>query len=1456
MRRSIAVVISAAIFLALGSAARASSIAEIRVLSSTQDWLKVEVGVPEPTVRPSLDHPGYHVISLGSLANRGERGEPSLPKVSFWIALPPGATATVTAEAVGDQTWDGIRPLPVPREEWTGPKGSAGDSLLTNHQSFIESPAIYAGGTFPAQIATVGTERSARYQRIAPILLSPARWNPASGTLTIARKVEITVTFHAAGMAARRTVPERQVGRDDPSWERTYQGMIVNYDQARGWGRMTALPPPMHRFTANAGPLVKLEVKTSGIRRVTFEDLPDTSAWRDVPVTDLRLYEIFNDPNDVRPDSTVDVPIQVIDADGSQTWTRGDALYFYGQNLYERRPDLPWYIKRYGRLETYWLGVRSGQVNLRMQPAGSFIQSDSLPKVTSYPWTEHFEQEEYTYMKPGAGTTSGFPPHVIDDKYNLQAGVASVRSKHFYWKGGQAFSAYVQPGHSDTTIVFNWYVEDFDLPGYRTGSAALRLTAKFQGFLPTGSSSHMEYLSLTPSSDNPGGYFQRLSLPRMPFVLSSMDSSRYVASGADLVGMPLRESGNHFSHLELSPNYGATLDWLEVQYVREPRFVQPSADPSTWVPVQISTVDLTGPKDFLINTPRNRPFTDSNGQPVDTFLGFDATDPLAPKILTIDPATQIQRLSMRMQWNCDGTDHRYLIAAASSVPRPERIAASPGNDLLAPGDQDYVVVIPRAWISAIQPLVDHRAAQGHRVLIAPIEDIYDQFSGGRHWPHAVRSFLRALFRTRTTAPAFLLLAGDASDVFDNPLTDQDMGGPLSKPNWVPTQTMFSGSYAMGIGPELVASDQWFVDNLSGTGENMNFAPDMHVGRLPVNNPQELAGVVNKILAYETFSPDDIWRNRALFVSDDQWSSSTGDYKYMGDAGERIFEDAGRAAINLIRDGGQCDFGAQPFFVSAYMDTAHTMSAYCRSFHDDHGNPLYGPPNRCAQQDTSGHCVLFNQSDDESNNRCYGGTIVRDQLVSELSRGYLFVSYVGHSNPRLITHEYILVDAAHLRNDVDLIGNAGKPYLFMGYGCHLNEFSSYSEALPSQGDCMTEDMLLRSSTGAIASLASPAYEWVSTSDDYSMRVMQALFTSPPQFEGHTRWVLGEIVSKSKQDLTSTGYAGDYSQSLTYCLLGDPGLVMDGAPPRIQVTVDGTSMRNGDPLVLPADRDSILIEGTVCDEIWAKSLRIQDANGEGRVDTTHASGGPGSDRAFLLRYHTTVYPRDYDLTLTADDGNGRTSVMTFTARVDRQFEIKKPGQDWTRLDSGELVLPDDSLRVRITLPRYVQAGDIDVLLDGQAAPRRESGIDMSGNRARQWILTYLESVPLDQGVSLGIRIRQPDGAPPYEPPPLATGNAVFQITGLYNVPNPFGKDTWVFYGLGIQVDEATLKIFTSSGKLIRTFHLETRHSLTNPPLHWDGTDEDGDPVANGLYFYKITARAFGKTVSRIEKMARVR
>lgn len=102
-------------------------------------------------------------------------------------------------------------------------------------------------------------------------------------------------------------------------------------------------------------------------------------------------------------------------------------------------------------------------------------------------------------------------------------------------------------------------------------------------------------------------------------------------------------------------------------------------------------------------------------------------------------------------------------------------------------------------------------------------------------------------------------------------------------------------------------------------------------------------------------------------------------------------------------------------------------------------------------------------------------------------------------------------------------------------------------------------------------------------------------------------------------------------------------------------------------------------------------------------------------------------------------------------------------------------------------------------------------------------------------------------------------VFDIEFIGNYPNPFSEETIFAYQLKQPAEEVTIKIYTVSGRLIRTLidpgHLETGGVISYSEISWDATDEYGDTIANGVYFYKLEARQGEKAVTRIMKMAKV-
>jgi hypothetical protein len=76
---------------------------------------------------------------------------------------------------------------------------------------------------------------------------------------------------------------------------------------------------------------------------------------------------------------------------------------------------------------------------------------------------------------------------------------------------------------------------------------------------------------------------------------------------------------------------------------------------------------------------------------------------------------------------------------------------------------------------------------------------------------------------------------------------------------------------------------------------------------------------------------------------------------------------------------------------------------------------------------------------------------------------------------------------------------------------------------------------------------------------------------------------------------------------------------------------------------------------------------------------------------------------------------------------------------------------------------------------------------------------------------------------------------------NVPNPFNPTTVIRYDVPAGGGHVTLRLYDVTGRLIRTL-ANDYHTPGEGIVTWDGKDEGGNPVASGVYFYRLQAPGF--------------
>ena len=249
---------------------------------------------------------------------------------------------------------------------------------------------------------------------------------------------------------------------------------------------------------------------------------------------------------------------------------------------------------------------------------------------------------------------------------------------------------------------------------------------------------------------------------------------------------------------------------------------------------------------------------------------FDITDPMNPVVLTnFSMTTSGSSYKLEFQdYEDSSINKEYMALSSYNYLMPDKIELvnSMGNLMSPANGADYIIITPSIFYNDVIPLLKLRESEGLRVTIATTEDIYNEFSYGIFTPQAIKDFLTyAYFNWQPPSPTYVLFVGGASYDYRNYLG-------YGNDNFVPTYYIYEPTYSDEYGSYggYTASDNWFV----AVDRPNDFLPDMLLGRLPVNNAEDLDNIINKIIAYSTNQQISNWDRNALFVADDWFEYGT------------------------------------------------------------------------------------------------------------------------------------------------------------------------------------------------------------------------------------------------------------------------------------------------------------------------------------------------------------------------------------------------------------------------------------------------------------------------------------------------------------------------------------------------------------------------------------------------------
>ena len=816
----------AAFALALGAGVSiAASVNDpARLLESSAAGTRFEVRIPTAQLTPmSAGGVSAVRVDLAGWTPSDIAGQPELPSRIFTVAVPPSGTIRVSAVAMDETVRDGVDVASVP---------------YVSREGVVSAVAPRDAGVAESvtECARLVDVTWMRHQRIAHIEVLPARYDGATRRLRTAGMIDVSVQADGA-IAPAAALP------DTDAFEPLYRALLVNYEQGRAWRSRTAsmmaassrrASPLTAQATAQASMVpdssvyigrswVKIAVRRSGFYKLPFsqfKSLAPFSGDTTVASDSLRLYTWGGMPN--LPERTFcdtcgyrEVAIGIID-DDTRMNHNSDALYFYavGPNDWADRfdsnqPDTVYINNPYESRNYYYLGVSTSLLPLpgpRRRLATRSVAPTGSATVTPATFSARVHSEQDLNYDP--------------DRYPYNSTYAWDK---WYWtklKAGFGFNVNIDAPAADLTQ-----------PG--------RLRARLWSVDAGDACSQRQFVHTTFNGVDAGA--------------GEFGWAGYLGYTVDAPVSPMRRVGNVarvvVDNIVCPSNTSISVYWFDLFFASA---FEPTADR-----LEFSTP--AGGGSFLYHV---GPFNGAASPRL-----FDVSNPLGATELTGATYTAITGGHQLAFESTDAPSTRYVampdtgfgtIVSGDVTTTPR---TSFDNLRSRTQQAEYLVIYYDPYGAAADTLAAWRRAHNNfRTKTVPISAIYDQFSGGRTDPTAIRNFLRAAYYNWDTQPVYVTMLGDASYDFKHA-----PGDPL------PT-------FENNFDPSFQAKRQFTTDDwLFNVDTTAVIVPDFLGGRLPVPDVAGAMAVVrDKVLRYERTAPIGLFRNRVMLIADDNFQGNRED----------------------------------------------------------------------------------------------------------------------------------------------------------------------------------------------------------------------------------------------------------------------------------------------------------------------------------------------------------------------------------------------------------------------------------------------------------------------------------------------------------------------------------------------------------------------------------------------------
>jgi hypothetical protein len=727
---------------------------------------------------------------------------------------------------------------------------------------------------------------------------------------------------------------------------------------------------------------------------------------------------------------------------------------------------------------------------------------------------------------------------------------------------------------------------------------------------------------------------------------------------------------------------------------------------------------------------------------------------------------------------------------------------------------NFIIISPKEFIPEANRLKSLRESHDSLyTIVVDIDQIFNEFSGGIPDPLAIREFLRYtqnnwIYITPTMdtiCPGYVLLFGWGHYDFKNWTTSQR--------NWIPP---YEPEESLVLNTSYPCDDQFVILDSSNL-------PAIPIGRLPARSLNEAAVIVNKIISYETTASVDPWRNRITYVADD------GKTSYGDDGNQYTIPSENLAEIHTSKN-----FEKIKIYIVEY--------------------PTVNGASGRRKPDAN------------------------KAIVDMMNTGTLITNFIGHGSSRLWAHEAIFTR----EDDLPKLTNRDRLTFVVAATCSYGLYDDFKERSAA------EQLITMEQGGAIAGVSAARAVY----NDRNVSLNTSLYDNllRKNTDGDYRR-LGDAWLLAKRSNYSA-YIRDNTRK--FHLFGDPTLRL--LAPRDSVSIDSVDGRSlNDSTVVIEALGHINIAGTMQQKDGSPMtsfngkglLRLFDSKKdisihEGIWDYNFSVNGSqlysGEVSINSGQFSATIpIPKDVTFGKNArmsiytsndqTDGVGYTenimiSGVDTTAAIDTVGPYVSIYLDDYSFRTGNVVKSNPILIVRLEDESGINTSTIGVGHQLSATiSNPERNIDLSSyyhsfrDTYKSGEARYQMNDLIDGKYTLRVKawdIQNNSSEAEIFFEVSATDDLV--MLNVLNYPNPFSNSTtFTFQRNTTELIDVEVKIYTVTGRLIYILKKNTTERFVKIP--WDGRDNEGSYLANGIYFYKliVSSQINQRSCETIGKMA---